>query len=232
MLSYKNTFAILSIPLIIAIFLSSADIYTSLIKNIKITFPFISGFIFYITIHIKWHSKVEYLYTFSHEISHAISGLLQGIKVKKIKVKKNSGYVVFKGKPNFITELSPYFIPFYALFIAFLYFSISIFIKIEDYKILFIFFEGFFLSFHIINTIEIMSGIIQSDFKKAGGILFSYTFIVLINILSIILILKILFPKIINFSFFIKKSIIYFKKILIIIFSLFKLFYNTAKIYI
>lgn len=226
----KNALSLVLLPFLFATIWALPTIFFSALKS-KNFFYLISGVLLQIIIHFKWRSRTEFLYVLSHELSHALSGILQGIKVKKIQIKKKSGYVVFKGKTNLITELAPYFFPFYAVLLAGVYFLISLFYKIQDYKNLFFFLEGFFISFHILNTIEIMAGPLQSDFKKAGGKFFSYIFVILLNIFVVLIIFKLLFPNLVEISLFIKESLNNFKSIISKLVFLFKLVFNTAKIY-
>lgn len=228
----KSIFSIISIPIILAILWVLPAVFISIFFHSKYCLYFLAGLIAQSIIHFKWRSKTDFLYTLSHEMSHAIGGILQGIKIKKISIRKRSGYVAFKGNTNFITELMPYFLPFYAILIAVIYFSLGVFYgNIIKYLPIFLFLAGFSISFHILNTIDILSGPLQSDCKKAGGKIFSYTTIILFNMIAILFILKLLFPDSINFSLLLRNVSENLKNIIHHIVFLFKFAFNTAKIY-
>ncbi|PIS47177.1 MAG: hypothetical protein COT17_04770 [Elusimicrobia bacterium CG08_land_8_20_14_0_20_51_18] len=227
----KNIFSLASLPLLASFFLAFVPVLLALVTNLKTTFYFLLGLFFYLLVHYKFAKKTGYFYIFSHEMSHALSGLLHGIRIKKISVKKNSGYVVFKGKPNYLTDLAPYFIPFYALAAALLYFSAGYFLEISAYRSFFIFVEGFFIAFHVINTAEIIAGPVQSDFRKAGGFFFSFVFTAALNLLFMALILKMLFPGLVDLSAITKKTGSNLSGTAGFSVRAFKRVYNTAKIY-
>ena len=150
--------------------------------------------------HLAFHkplSRTGRAYVAAHECSHALAALLSGAKIKKISVKKRSGYVVTDSTNTFIV-LAPYFVPFYAITAGALYFLAGFFTDIKPARPYFLAVSGFFLSFHILTTAEILAGPMQSDIKKAGGRFFSYTALLLLNSLFAAAMLKLMFPELLS----------------------------------
>jgi hypothetical protein len=58
-----------------------------------------------------------WMYVFGHELTHALSALLTGGKVKRFKAGVKGGHVVVTRK-NFFVALAPYFFPIYAVAVA------------------------------------------------------------------------------------------------------------------
>src|ERR1043165_9902388 len=54
--------------------------------------------------------KPMWVYVFGHELTHAVSALAFGGKVKKFKATSKGGHVVIT-KTNFFIALAPYFLP-------------------------------------------------------------------------------------------------------------------------
>lgn len=210
----KNAVSVFLIPLILAFLLSFSYIISLLFKNRVETFFLFSGFLFYLFLHFKTNFKASRIYIISHELSHAFMGMLKGNKINRIKIKKNSGYVSFRYKTDFLTTIAPYILPFYALLLIVLYFSLSFITDISKYRLIFITLEGFFIAFHIVNTAYVMSSSLQSDFKKTRAIFFSYTVVFLSNIIFIVILLKLLFPQELSIFIFLKKSFFNFKIII------------------
>lgn len=168
---------------------------------------------------------LSYIYVLSHELTHLIFGVFSGNKVKKIMVKPSKGYVSFKENPNPITAISPYIFPLYNVIIFLLYIIISHFIK-KDFFTIFLTLQGFFLSFHIINTIDVIS-LNQSDFKKTGGRVISILIIILSNIVITALIINFLISNDKKMIYqFIKSCMVYYiliiKKVYLLIVYLYE----------
>jgi hypothetical protein len=142
-------------------------------------------------------------YVFGHELTHAIAGILSGAKIKKFKVRKNSGSVVLN-KDNIWITLSPYFIPLYAFLVIFIYLLIGYFAPLENFYSLFLFFLGFAISFHIALTIYIVK-IGQSDLKVYGNF-FSFIFIIAVNVAVFNILLAAAFPNEIELGFLISQT--------------------------
>ncbi|MEA3307669.1 MAG: M50 family metallopeptidase [Elusimicrobiota bacterium] len=192
----KPALLILFIPIILALLLETGKCAANIFLSIKITLPFTIGFILYIPFHY-YNKHSSYLYVLAHELTHAVAAILNGIRLKKISVGKNNGYVTLSRDNHFIS-LAPYFIPFYAIIISMIYFIIGGFTDLSKYRIIFVTLIGFFTSFHIVNAIEItFFGPLQSDLKKAGGRVYSFSIIILLNCLALIVIFKALYPDLI-----------------------------------
>jgi Peptidase M50B-like len=214
----KTTISLLFIPFILALLIETGKCGANIFLNITITLPFTLGFIIYIPFHF-YSKHTSYLYVLAHELTHAVAAILNGIKIKKISVSKNNGYVTLS-RDNLFISLAPYFIPFYALILSWLYFIAGGFIDLAKYRIIFITLIGFFTSFHIVNAIEItFFGPLQSDLKKAGGRIFSFSIIILLNCLALILIFKALYPNLIHLQETFQRLPVTAKNIIEIIFS-------------
>ena len=160
---------------------------------------FIWGILSYGILHILFY-KPTYLYVLGHEAVHAGVAWLFGGKIKSFKVSEEGGKVS-TDKSNIVIELSPYFVPIYAIIITVVYFVIASSYNINSAT--FVYLIGFALAFHIISTIEILK-IRQPDIVKTGYF-FSVTFVYILNIIVISFIFSLIFP-----SFAIKKFFIDF----------------------
>ena len=143
--------------------------------------------------------KPTFLYVLGHEAVHAGVAWLFGAKIKSFKVTGEGGSVGSE-KTNTIIELSPYFVPVYAIIITLVYF-----VLVSSYNInsaLFIFLIGFFLAFHIILTVEVMK-VKQPDIVKSGYF-FSVIMVYVLNVAVISLIFSLLFPSFSARAFFVE----------------------------
>lgn len=224
----KNIASLVLIPLNIASLQALAVFLPAFsLRNSEFIF-FSGGLVLCAALYFKFPDKFSAPYIFAHEITHAIFGLFLGNKIKKISIKKNSGYVLFGQRTGFMVAMAPYIFPFYAMLIAFVYFSLSFIFDMAKFRNYFLLTEGFFLSFHILKTISIMTTSVQSDFKQTRKPFFAYMSVLAINILFLALILKMLFPyKIILKAFFLT-SINNFSLILSYIWFLIAKAYNLA----
>src|SRR3989338_9150286 len=158
---------------------------------------FLYGIAAYVVLHIIFY-RPTYLYVLGHEAVHAGVAWLFGGKIKSFKASEEGGGVG-TDKSNIVIELSPYFVPIYAIIITLVYFVI-----VSSYNIngsTFVFLIGFALAFHIISTIEILK-IRQPDIVKSGYF-FSVMLVYILNIIVISVIFGLVFP-----SFGIKKFFI------------------------
>ncbi len=226
--------AIIILPMILAALISYSQIVYLIKSNIKSSFFFLSGFLIYFVLHFKkiFSQKTNYAYVLAHELTHAIFGIVSGNKVKKINVTNRNGYVSFKGKVNIITAISPYIFPFYNLILAGLY-LLFLYFKKDGFFGPFLFLQGFFLSFHIINTIDAIS-FNQKDFKESGGRFASSVIIILSNIIVTAAIIEVLIsPNKQNIFLFIKNCFEYYvliiKKIAYYSFSTYLKIKETVK---
>lgn len=169
-----------------------------LVKELSVSINyFIGGVVAYTVIHLLFY-KPTFLYVFGHEAVHAGVSWIFGGKIKGFKVSKEGGSVA-TDKTNTIVELSPYFVPIYAIIVALIYFIVA-----SSYRIngsIFVFLIGFTLAFHIISTMEVMKTK-QPDFLKSGYF-FSIVIVYILNILVISVIFSLLFPSFSMKGFFI-----------------------------
>lgn len=158
---------------------------------------FLWGIASYAVLHLIFY-KPTYLYVLGHEAVHAGVAWIFGGKIKSFKVSKKGGSVG-SDKSNAVIELSPYFVPIYAIIITVIYFVIA-----SSYNIngsVFTFLIGFALAFHMISTIEVMK-IRQPDIVKSGY-LFSIVMVYVLNIVVISLMFSLLLPSFSAKKFFI-----------------------------
>ncbi|MBI5123904.1 MAG: hypothetical protein HZA72_00615 [Candidatus Omnitrophica bacterium] len=175
-------------------FYSHLILIKELAANLKF---FVWGVVTYTVLHLLFY-KPTYLYVLGHEAVHAGMAWIFGGKIKSFKV-SDSGGSVKTDKSNFVIELSPYFVPIYAIIITVVYFVIA-----SSYAIngsIFVFLIAFALTFHIISTIEIMK-IKQPDIIKSGY-LFSILLVYTLNLIVISLIFSLIFPAFSVKNFFI-----------------------------
>lgn len=163
------------------------------IKNVSESgLYFILGALLYSIVHLLLF-RLDFLYIFGHESTHAVATFLSGGKAKDMKVSSKEGSVKTT-TPNFFVMLAPYFIPIYTVIVALLYFISSFYIDIAKYSGLFIFLIGFTLMFHLTYTAESMRQK-QSDFIKPGY-LSSISFIYIINLIIVFVIISLLFKEV------------------------------------
>lgn len=208
------------------------------LSNFKITFPLLLGAVVYCAAHFlpppasrrRRAGGGRYFYVLAHELTHAAAALLSGARVRKIAVKKTGGYVALDSTNAFIS-LAPYFIPFYAVAAGLLYGLAAYFWNMAPYRPYFTALAGFFLAFHFINTADILTGPVQSDLKKAGGLFFSLALLTLLNALCLMLILKLLFPGLISLRAYAARAWSDTATLLRWAFAAVSYVFNTAKIY-
>lgn len=161
----------------------------------KTTFPLLGGGLACLLLH--WSGRGKRLYTAAHELTHALAALLTGVRVRKIHIRRDSGYVL-TDSTNIFISLAPYFIPFYTLSVSSAYWAAGLFRDVSPARPWFLAAAGFTLAFHLLHTADILSGPLQSDLKKAGGAVFSMPLLVLLNCLGLALALKLLFPALLS----------------------------------
>lgn len=184
----KFVIGVLTVPIAVGVTIS---FYNNLIlvKELSDSLQFfLWGIVAYVILHLLFY-KPTYLYVLGHEAVHAGVAWLFGGKIKSFKVSGDGGSVG-TDKSNFVIELSPYFVPIYAIAITVIYFVI-----ISSYNIngsLFVFLIGFALALHIISTIEILK-VRQPDIVKSGYF-FSITMVYILNIVVISMLFALVFP--------------------------------------
>lgn len=193
-LAIKFITAILSLPFAVGVSVAFHNCIIMIKELAGSLNYFVWGIAAYVVLHLLFY-KPTYLYVLGHEAVHAGVSWVFGGKIKSFKVSKEGGSVG-TDKTNAVIDLSPYFVPIYAIIITIVYFVIA-----SSYTIngaLFVFLIGFALAFHIVSTVEVMK-IRQPDIMKSGYF-FSIIMVYVLNIVVISLIFSLLFP-----SFSIKK---------------------------
>lgn len=161
----------------------------------NVTFPLLAGALACALLHAAGRGKR--LYVAAHELTHALAAFSTGVRVRKISVRKSSGYVLLDSTNAFIS-LAPYFIPFYTLVVSAAYWAAGRFWHLAPYRPWFLAAAGFTLAFHLLHTAEILGGPVQSDLRKAGGPVFSLPLLVLLNCLGLAAAIKLLFPGLLS----------------------------------
>lgn len=185
----KFIIGILSVPIAFAV---TASFYNNmaLVKDLSARLHFfLWGVASYAALHLLFF-KPTYLYVLGHEAVHAGTAWLFGGRIKSFKVSEKGGSVS-TDKTNAVIELSPYFVPIYAILICVVYFIIASSYNIDGS--FFVFLIGFALAFHVISTIEVMK-IRQPDIVKSGYI-FSIVLVYTLNIIIIACIFALLFTS-------------------------------------
>ena len=160
-----------------------------------VTFPLLAGALACGLLHASGRGRR--LYVTAHELTHALAAVFSGVRVRKISVKRQSGYVLLDSTNSFIS-LAPYFIPLYTLAVAAAYWLAGRFWPVAPLRPWFLAAAGFTLTFHVLHTADVLTGPVQSDLKKAGGPVFSIPLLLLLNCLGLAAALKMLFPGLIS----------------------------------
>jgi hypothetical protein len=160
-----------------------------------VTFPLLAGALACGLLHASGRGKR--LYVTAHELTHALAAVFSGVRVRKISVKRQSGYVLLDSTNSFIS-LAPYFIPLYTLSVAAAYWLAGRFWPVAHLRPWFLGAAGFTLAFHILHTTDVLTGPVQSDLKKAGGPVFSIPLLLLLNCLGLTAAIKLLFPELVR----------------------------------
>jgi len=183
--------ALLILPLVAGLGIGLFNVILNLGENVtQQAVPFWIGAISYFLFQVILARPVR-TYIFGHELTHALAGLLSGARLKKFKVSTSGGSVVLT-KTNIFITLAPYFIPIYTVFLILVYWIAGKFWPLEEYHAVFLFFSGSTLAFHFgLTHFALMQG--QSDLKQFG-VFFSGVFILLVNCIVMIALLKFLFP--------------------------------------
>ncbi len=230
----KVTLALLISPLTAAAAFSTVALTYSALARLQAALPILIGAALYCPLHF-YLPRNRFFYVLSHELSHALAALASGVKVKKIKIGKTGGYVALNSTNAFIS-LAPYFIPFYALATGLTYGLAAFFLNMSAYRPFFTGAAGFFLAFHLLNTGDILTGPVQSDLKKAGGVFFSISLVLLLNSLCLALTLKMIFPDLVSLRIYAAEVCNVTGAIAGWVFTtasyLFRSLFNTAKMYL
>lgn len=150
----------------------------------------------YILFHIFLYQPTT-IYVLAHELTHAIFAAISGIKVKRIKVASEYGFVEMT-ESNFLIDLAPYFFPLYSFIWSVLFLILDHLYGLSAYYQFFFFILGILLAFHWLANWETLK-IDQPDMKMTGKV-FALIFILIGNLLFLNIILTFVFINQINFS--------------------------------
>ena len=125
-------------------------------------------------------------YVLAHELTHAMWGALFGAKASNLQVGEKGGSVKLT-KSNMLITLAPYFFPFYTFLVIIAALVTYAFLRPLPWLPLWMFAIGFTWSFHVLFTLETLSGK-QPDITLYGR-MFSWTFIYMANIAVVLLFL-------------------------------------------
>ncbi len=132
-----------------------------------------------------WSGLLEpfflYLYVLGHELTHAVFVWLYRGKVTEFHVSSNGGYIT-TNKTNLFIALSPYFVPFWAVFVAICYALVRYFAGLsQEWDRVLYGLMGFTWTFHMVWTLWMIPRD-QPDLKENGTYL-SLVVIYLANLL-------------------------------------------------
>lgn len=204
---FKFLIGLVFLPFVFFLIYDSAEMVPIIIKNLDMTFPFLLGVLIYFIVH-KYICRFSRLYVLAHEISHALAAWCCGYKVTGMKIKEESGNTTVSGINTFVL-LAPYCLPLYALVCMLVFYITSLFWpEIFVYNKWFLGIFGFLMSFHILHTYKTLTETEQSDVSCAGGGVFSFVLIAVVNLTLIIIFINFLFPGLIKPSSVFKESFI------------------------
>ncbi len=188
---------LLSIPIMVAV---SKSFYVNIVGVTElagILKYFMWGIGTYVALHLLFF-KPTFVYVLGHEAVHAVTSWAMGGKINSFKVSEEGGSVETT-KTNAFIELSPYFIPIYAVIIMVIYFVVAYSYKINGAT--FIYLIGFALALHVVMTLEVMKTR-QPDMMKSGY-LFSIVVVYVLNIVIIAVLFSLLFNSFSAKKFFV-----------------------------
>lgn len=123
-------------------------------------------------------------YVLGHELTHALSGLLMGAKVGKMKVGREGGHVELS-KSNFIISLAPYFFPFYTALVIAVWYATGFFWEMNPSEAWWLMAVGMTWGFHVTFTVYMLSQ--RQPDVVGNGRIFSYVIIYLANLFFVVL---------------------------------------------
>jgi hypothetical protein len=144
---------------------------------------FAGGFAFWLVVFVALPPPTR-AYVLAHELTHALWAKLMGKKVLGMNIGSESGAVVVS-ESNVLIALAPYFFPLYTVIVILAYYGMACFIDLDPWLLPWLAMVGATWSFHVTFTISTLMAR-QSDIVVCGR-LFSYSFIYLVNVLSLAL---------------------------------------------
>lgn len=191
----KPLIGLLLAPAALAAAWATAAALAPAVGKFSVTMPLLAGALACLAFHLAGRGRR--LYVAAHELTHALAALLAGVKIRKISVRRSSGYVLLDSTNAFIS-LAPYVVPFYTLAVSGAYWVYAYFGDTAPLRPWFLAAAGFTLTFHLLHTAEVLAGPVQSDLRKAGGPLFSLPLLLLLNCLGLAAALRLLFPELLS----------------------------------
>ena len=153
---------------------------------------FLIGFLLFALIYIAFQIP-SMPYVFGHELTHAIFGLARGAGVSKLKVREEEGSVnVTEG--GILVLLSPYFFPIYTVVLLLVFGGVSLVTPLQGNVVgkIVAGLVGLTWSFHFCFTIN---GLLQRQRDlEIYGFFFSFSFILMMNLLALCLMFVALSP--------------------------------------
>lgn len=143
----------------------------------------LGGFLLWLALFFLMSKPVK-TYVLAHELTHAFWGVLMGARVSRLRVGENGGSVQLS-KTNFLITLAPYFFPFYTVLALALRGVLGLFYDLSAYELFWLGLVGLTWGFHVTFTASTLL-LDQPDIAEHGR-LFSYTVILLLNLLGICL---------------------------------------------
>lgn len=160
-------------------------LYKTLLENGigTVSLTFLLGATAWILIYIFLPTP-SIVYVFGHEMTHTLWSFLFGGKLKGMKISKEGGHAITT-KSNFLTSLSPYFFPFYTVFLIIIFFIGNIFWNWSEYSFVFHFLLGVTYAFHITLTFHALktkqTDITGQSYVFSGVIIFLGNVLILIT---------------------------------------------------
>jgi hypothetical protein len=138
------------------------------------------------------------LYVFGHELTHAAAAVFTGHRVKSLTVSARGGEVRLTGT-NVLVALAPYAVPFYTVGVS------LVLLLLRRHGMTGpsgagAFAVGFTFAFHAALTLHALRQN-QPDLR-AAGVLFSLAAVVAANLLTVVLLLKLLYPSSVSLGAF------------------------------
>jgi len=194
--------AIMLLPACYGVLMSFCAIARHFVSVPEGSFYFFSGFLGYMAFQWVFFKPIR-TYVFGHELTHALAAWMSGGDVEKFHVSKKGGSVTVT-KTNIFVALAPYMIPLYSLVLLGLFYLGCYFYNLQPYRQWFLLILGMSIGFHAALTWHALKND-QPDLQSAG-VLLSGVFIYLGNVLCLIFLLGLLFPKTVSWKEFFKTS--------------------------
>lgn len=182
-------------PFVLGAGLALGDLLWLARSDWRLCVPLATGAGVYVLLHLGWRSPMI-PYVFGHEITHAGAALLSGHRVMGMKVSSRGGHVTLSGS-NLLVALAPYVFPFYTGGVVVV--MLVVHRSWPGWVLHPAWVEGacgLTFAFHAFATARALAQP-QPDLDMAGRWL-SWTLILLGNSVSVLLLLKWLYPQVVS----------------------------------